>query len=236
MGVGKLIYVFGLKRSGNHALVEYILGHIKSKVSESSYENPRRSRLHINNPKKFPSINPGLPREGNVQIISVEDNSDILSNPRLLNADMHNRDVRSIVVLRDPYNWIASLKAGKKLWKTKGMEYITLWKQYARKFFQSNRDDIFPCKYNSWFASSDYRKLISKFIGEPHTEAGLNRVTSIGSSFDKLTYDGKAQKMDVLNRWKHLDKSSIDILENDSELRLLSNFIFGFSPDLRYIN
>ena len=84
--------------------------------------------------------------------------------------------------------------------------------------------------FNAWFVSQDYRKNLSKSLGLKFNDKGLNIVpeTGEGSSFDHRKFDGKAQKMKILDRWKVLkDKSGFRSLFRDPEIWKLSEKIFG---------
>ena len=50
-----------------------------------------------------------------------------------------------------------------------------------------------------------------------------------GSSFDDLTYNGKAQEMDVLQRWSSLkdDDEFCDLFRGRDDILYLSEQIFG---------
>ena len=55
-----------------------------------------------------------------------------------------------------------------------------------------------------------------------------------GSSFDIMQYDGKAQEMKVLNRWKEYTNNNVEfvnVLKMNEELRSLAVKIFGPFPE-----
>jgi hypothetical protein len=60
--------------------------------------------------------------------------------------------------------------------------------------------------YDSWFTNKTYREKIAVELGIPFSDEGLNRVDhGDGSSFDGVKYNGDAQKMDTLNRYKQYE-------------------------------
>ena len=61
--------------------------------------------------------------------------------------------------------------------------------------------------YDKWFVDIEYRKQIAGKLGLEFTDNGLNYVWKARSSFHDAKSDiqQKAQKMDVLNRYKYLD-------------------------------
>lgn len=63
--------------------------------------------------------------------------------------------------------------------------------------------NFYTIYFDEWFINKDYRIKITNDLKLNFNDKGLNDVYSNGrSSFDEFRYDGKAQKMDVLNRWK----------------------------------
>ena len=73
---------------------------------------------------------------------------------------------------------------------------------------------------DKWFSSKAYRKKVANRTGLEFTDAGLNDICSIGSSFNNRSYQGKAQQMDVLNRWKEFDKDvEFNNILDDNEIK-----------------
>ena len=72
--------------------------------------------------------------------------------------------------------------------------------------------------------------MLAEKMGLSFHDQTVNKVSGYGtgSSFDKLDFQGQANKMDVLNRWKHYSKDTFynDIF-SDRELVALSDAIFG---------
>jgi hypothetical protein len=106
-----------------------------------------------------------------------------------------------------------------------------IWREYAEQVM--GKKDYFngsaiPLFYDLWFKSKDYRKLfidrIKSFTGwsMKFSDEVLNDVPRIGrgSSFDGMTYDGRAQEMAVHQRWKGIKMVSIpaDLLKLNEEL------------------
>jgi len=81
------------------------------------------------------------------------------------------------------------------------------WLVIAREFKgESNHLHQFvKIYYDDFFMSQEYRKEICNKVRGSYNEKKLNYVTKAGeySSFDRDLYDGKAQRMDVLRRWKN---------------------------------
>lgn len=120
-------------------------------------------------------------------------------------------DARLILVVRDLRNWVASCLA-KREWAqthpntfiyTDLHERIRIWEEHARIAIHPP-EWLYVISYDRWFADRGYRQQIAEDLGFELTDAGLNDVPERGegSSFDGVKFDGKAQEMDVLNRYK----------------------------------
>ena len=83
--------------------------------------------------------------------------------------------------------------------------------------------------FNNWFVSKEYRKKISETLGVPFTDKGLEFIPEDGkgSSFDKRQYNGIAQQMKVLERYKVFmhDELYLEAME-DEELQALALELF----------
>lgn len=151
-----------------------------------------------------------------------------------------------MLVLRDPFNNFAS----KYRWAINGtmwtpqMEWVTgelpeLWKSYAKEFL--GRADFMPApkvfiNYNRWFTDDKYRDEIARRLGLISADKGLAEVAkwgpnTWGDSFDNLDFEGRANEMKVLERWRYFanDKVFQDLFR-DPELLGLSEEIFGVIP------
>lgn len=184
-----------------------------------------------------------VPKYGNHQILSHENDAEICKNKELMFYNTHRnvQDIKVIVLLRDPYNWFSSFskkndeKKNSQKEKNKKINYfVNLWILYAKSFFveSENIENVFYVNFNKWFLSECYRKKICSFVGLPYSEYGLNRVTSIGSSFNSYEFDGKAQNMELLYRYKYILPKYKKILIKYPEIENLSKKIFDFSCDL----
>ncbi len=116
-----------------------------------------------------------------------------------------NLEYEEFFILRNPFNMIASRIKLETKFTQQQFNYLSYivkqWVEYARHY-QKNQDRFII--YDKWFVDKDYRDRIANRIGFLNEDKGLNEVHDYagGSSFDKLTYHGQANKMDVLNRYK----------------------------------
>jgi len=134
------------------------------------------------------------------------------------------RKVYEIIVLRDPFNMMASIIKGKK--KVKIEDMIELWINQAKQYLTGNFINI---NFDKWFSDDDYKKTLSEQLDLDTHHKGIHKMFNTGkSSFDKDTsFSTKANTMDVLNRWKtYINKKEYRDLFTD-EVISLSRKIFG---------
>ena len=89
--------------------------------------------------------------------------------------------------------------------------------------------------YNRWFSDKSYRDELANKLGLSKSDKDLNTVTGhgYGSSFDKKKFNGHAQQMNVLSRWKSCAGNRFYISMFDRETISLSRRLFGPTPDFR---
>ena len=256
----KEVLIWGLYRSGNHALGSFISRHNRefdSNVSpRDEYKILKRNQTYLNDYMGYGEIKDKIPipmpKFGHIQIISFEnaghktsrypEYTDILSNKQLINFDT-GRDFKKyiFIILRDPFNWFASYFGNREIVRRnsyygdveKEKKYlIDMWMLYAKNFFIGFNEDSFwfPVNYNLLCKSEEYRKSISKYIDEPFIDEGINIMYSTPSTFDWRKYQYNCLDMDLENRWRKINSRDFKLLENE-ELRDLSKKIFDFTID-----
>jgi hypothetical protein len=140
-----------------------------------------------------------------------------------------------IIILRDPYNCFASKihnwrnrcprKAGKFEMK------LNAWKQKARTVI--SKECSFFIDFGKWFSSKEYRQLILTWFPKDafvFTDDHLNNIPKKAgaSTWDERTFEGKAQQMDINNRYKGIiDDPLMKKIMADEEVKELSDKIFG---------
>jgi len=107
-----------------------------------------------------------------------------------------------------------------------------LWKEYAAEATGSTKrlTNLLVINYNRWFADETYRAALGSQLNMISVDKGVDQVANWGpaSSFDKLSYDGRANEMKVLERWKHYaDDELYRSVCGDRELHCLSRELFG---------
>ena len=137
--------------------------------------------------------------------------------------------VDTILVLRDPYNWLAS-RIGLFGWADVGIGLMELWKGYAREFLAETGhlpvERLHRVSYNAWFGSEAERSRLALELGLPFTDRGLSRMI-VGSSFDGARPDPRMMK--VNDRWRVFagDARYRDLVLADPEVTRLAGRIYG---------
>lgn len=230
--VGRVDYTaHGIQRSGNHAVINWILGHFNSWVFyncclvENGSVEVEQENLHTHGV--------GLSQ---VRLASFEDMPERIEE---IGATMQG--ATQIIVLRDFYNTYASRFEKRRMerspyWVNKRWDHydnVGLWKSLATRFLREEQKGEIRINYNLWFVSDRYRRSLSNNFGE-FTDRGVQHVPYFGggSSFDCQRYDGRASEMDVLKRWVRYygDEEYAKKILADEEAREMNRKIFGSSP------
>lgn len=271
----KEIRVFGIKRSGNHAIINWIFSQIPGQVvfANHCYLAGKEIRIYkgtgridckgINYwdfKKKyfFFERNPFF----NKEIVTYSKNDQRFNGQKLKQhpkeaiivsfeekdienfSDLMDRyheqwvgksqEVFSIVILRDPFNVLASIY---QKWGKENLKNIAvLWEKYAQVYlsYQKSADRYrLGINYNQWLTDVNYRQAITERLQIPFDDLKKELVANFagGSSFDGLSYQQEGQKMDVLNRWQTFrEDPEYYSLFNNPQLLKLSEEIFGIIP------
>ncbi|HEX2592963.1 MAG TPA: hypothetical protein VHL34_15795 [Rhizomicrobium sp.] len=226
------IRFFGMKRSGNHAVVVWLAQHYKSPIyflnNIKPFEDPFEAHYDWRRVKNTVDLRPKIvPKEVLVTQVREQPKKCLLYSyedldlRQLANRELvanhdeaigPSQDTYDFVLLRDHYNMLASRI---KNWENEGttvsvvraQKDLELWKVYCREYLNETsflKNNKIPVNYNRWFDNEDYRKTISARIGKDFTDAGKEVVTPIGkgSSFDGREFNSNASEMGVLTRWQ----------------------------------
>jgi hypothetical protein len=139
-----------------------------------------------------------------------------IRNPNLVVSD----DFTHIILLRNPWN----IAASQIRWSLDRVNYnrvdrdMVVWNEYHDHYINQNSDTHFII-YDKWFGDIEYRKAISIELGTEFTDINKNKTALAGggSSFDKMKFDGKAEEMNVLNRYEEMmhHKKMQDFVKTD---------------------
>jgi len=143
-----------------------------------------------------------------------------------------SRQIHNLIVIRDPYNWLASRRKGSF---PIDAEVLEAWKSQAREALRetTNLPNCLIVNYNLWFASADYRADLSRRFGREPSERGVDYIADFGggSSFEGFTFQNRATEMHVLERWKvFAHDAEYWSLFADPELVRLSRELFDMAP------
>lgn len=190
-----LVRIFGMRRSGNHAIIYWMLEHEKSNFFFNDSNVPFDAQCMLRR-LRYP-----FPFDHKMTIISWENKP---LDKSLYVKNLKCQREKTVLIMRDPFNWLASYL--KKRW---GMndQLLSQYMMYLDEFTGVTNyfKDKVCINYNRWFLERDYREKIVKKLGfEELNDRAINYVPEEGggSSFDSFKYQRVGRKMQVLNRWK----------------------------------
>lgn len=238
----RLLVLQGMKRSGNHALIQWIRANLPVVFFNNAVQVGGILRGERTLPEPLP-FNRWLGEQSRIPLLAKARayNKDVLVSfedfdPAWRLFSTTPPATLSILILRDPYNLFASrIRKGVSTRSSAfanppspNFRYmIELWKAHALAFLNetSGRPDV-AVYFNRWFDSPAYRQQIADSLAMPNSDAGLDIVDGFGggSSFDGLGYDARARQMDVLSRVDELsedERSFLAIVQEDAEVRAL---------------
>lgn len=238
----RVVYVHGLKRSGNHAVIHWILRQHPGRAAFLNNLEPGRSLLR----PADKVIRPGTTKADGAPTLIVasyedKDLADVSGDPREQRRRSRDPHVVEALVLRDPFNTFASRyrRTHRPFARDRAYrEWVKAqWKAYAREFLAAT-DHLphgrLPVNYNRWVEDVDYRRELAARLEIPFTDAGVRDVPAYGggSSFEGTGADGNADRMAVTERWRELvdDPDFVELFRDDLELLDLSRRVFGDLP------
>ncbi|MGC9502889.1 hypothetical protein [Baaleninema sp.] len=220
------IRVVGLRRIGNHAIINWLRSQVEGEVwhlnNVEPGENPYRNKYQ-NLEEHFPEYQDAIQRYKGEYIGNFTPKALLVYNhedcslPKICHPRFEkNRDLyvgksnvrQDVLILRDPFNWLASrFKSNMLSLRDRQKTLVDLWIEHAREFrgetnyLSSQKVCI---NYNRWTKNRAYRKHIAERLGLKFCDRGLNQVSGCGggSSFDGLQHHGNPSKMKVRHRWK----------------------------------
>jgi hypothetical protein len=239
--------VMGCKRGGQHAISNWMALQLPGGVV---YHNDCDGRLIGTTTRVY--------GEGTHVMYGVED-FDFEGWTKVGRAGWQDQFDVKVLVLRDGYNWAASMLKGRErvgrksqrpIWDPyrRGkkntrltlrymggrMGHVDTWKQHVRLALHKKLPEGFiEVNYNLWCVDEEYRKHLAGCLGLDFTDVGRKMLAGYGSgsSFDDMKMDGRADEMRVLHRWEELKDNKLWKRVVDKEIRHLTRKYFGYEPD-----
>jgi hypothetical protein len=244
------IRAVGMSRSGNHAIVNWILAQAPGRTCFLNCAEPGCNPFETARPRT-----PELPgwralyegfeieaeRKGRLtrKDLLVHSYEDTFLGPfkKPENEARHDEWVGpsarrvDLLILRDPRNLFASRLASGYGWLDDAL-VSRVWAQHAREFLglrRNLRQELLTVSYNEWVTSFDYRRRLAAALGLEFDDRAAHKVPAAagGSSFDGTAYDGRAEEMPVLRRWHRFAGESRFHRMLTPEVLTLSDRIFG---------
>ena len=243
------VYLFhGMKRSGNHAVLEWLLPQMRCAfVNNAIPLGPILRGRPFPAPAAFAAWLPRQEVANNAEVqnrllVSLEDH-DLSVSP----FDHEGLNLQRVLLVRQPEHLFSSRL--RKAWRVDMPAYtrdyedavmqraIGVWKQHARCYLSG--DDAFPERvailFDAWVSDPSYRAAVSSALGLGFDDAGFGRVADIGggSSFDGTRYHGRGQEMNVLDRVSQLEPREREVLDRifeEPESRWLSEAMRSADP------
>lgn len=219
------LQVFAAMRSGHHAVVHWLLCHFPGvTLFRNNVCGPEHS-IYRNASDEYILLDKVRPQPKDCYAFNIEDHTieqaiEVLDHRQSHLSRGSSARVIQILVLRDLHNFIASRLRAFDFIGYPFEDHAELWASHAREFAGETQllPGVVKINFNTWVRQREYRAEISKLLGLQFTDAGLQHVPRIGggSSFDGTDYDGRAQDMDVMNRW-------CSFADNEEFLRFTSN-------------
>jgi hypothetical protein len=215
--------ICGLQRSGNHAIINWYMAHLddvlfwnnivkKGRPTQASFkgEPPFKHEIH-----SYENIHPDdVLEEG----LETKEWADQIS-----------------IILRDPYNWLASLyKFQMKEWsytvRSRPLEeFLDLWVMMA-EYTEANPRTLI--NYNKWVKNPNYRRMLENRWGFGETDDTIDKISGYGGGSTFEGFDKKAEELDVFNRWKAVrhEPEYRKLILSNTKVKEISERMFNFSP------
>ena len=177
-----IILFFGIRRSGNHFVISQIINNFKNIVHMNDVElSYTEYNIYKNIEITQPSIDLKYTGFKNAEcvIISMENKIIDFNELQKFNSE---KNVYSIILLRNPYNMAASSwkRYNKNIHCTK--EMIDLWILYANIFIENN--NLFKILYDEFNVNENYAyNILNIIIKNPIIDKNI-KITHQFSSFN----------------------------------------------------
>lgn len=200
----RALIIAGMKRSGHHAIITWLYSNLTGTsfaYNDSIFHKGEivKSTLNKPDPEVYGDGSEPFNYIYNFEDFDVRKTHDWKKYPQIHRASR----VDTILVLRSPFNWVASsVKCGG--YPTNHIKRrVAIWKLQAAEFSKGPDSNYDIClSFDEWFRNVEYRKALAARLKLPTHNKGINIVNphGNGSSFDGMRKKKTGQDMDVLNR------------------------------------
>lgn len=245
--------ILGLSRSGNHAIIDWILAQLPGRWTFLNCVAPEQDPFASARPtdrgdrhrSSVAGFEPEAAEPGQLDrlLFSQEDcflrsawgeRATGIQRQAIEQRAGHIGSRLDLLILRDPYNLFASR------WRFQhplvpDSTALRIWKQHARAFLGQRTcltRPIVAISYNRWCDDPAYRRRLAQRLGLTFTDAEVDAVPAVGggSSFDGHRYHGRASEMEVHQRWRHFSADPDFRNLFDEQVKKLAAQIFGPPP------
>jgi len=247
-----ILRVVGLRRSGLHAILNWLAGLHKGRICFVNDINHQTRILPNHQCEVLPAINGdthipvGLDQSKELLLMGYEDEQLVDLNG-IPNTDLYggSTKTRDILVLRDPFNTFASrLHLMRQQPNNPFINDFLLpddhgssqlarrWIYLAHEYLGRTQhlSNLLTINFNRWVMDASYRQQICDALHVPFRDDHRNRVPEygFGSSFDQTGFDQHASSMKLSHRWEvYRGDSEFKNLFKYREIFELSELIFG---------
>lgn len=172
-------YIYGLRRSGNHAIINWLCSMMDSPL----FLNDIGFGRSIYGEKRIP------PESNYVDFIASYEDVEPSAIREISDSNWvfkyHSPHYRNIIILRDFKNWVASMYTFTKKFEDRPdiRSNIKKWKRYESYAADSHLNDSLVIEYSRWVDSEEYRMSIAGALNLDYNDSTLLENTQMGSSF-----------------------------------------------------
>lgn len=245
--ISGLIFTLSMQRSGQHAVINWLCSQIGRVIhfnhcvflrqNTTYYIRPTNNRVilydgqtkqdsHI---QTYESMLIQLNQIKNTNTSLLYSFEDICPQNRMLANFINRKSPMVIIIVRDPFNWLASTLKHKQYTTQELIKKKSIYISYLNTILDSahrTKSHIVPIIFNQWATSIEYRRSLCESIDIPFTDIADQSVSEIpdfggGSSFDGT--DATQVKANIFNRWEdYIHDDTFNTILDDSNLKKLA--------------
>jgi hypothetical protein len=246
----QLYQVFSARRSGHHLAIQHLAACLEATGFTSVHVNDVDNNLSPSHPKRVNWTVAEVLAHGALAgalIVNYEDYSfdGRSQSPMYRGLAASGIPSTDVIVVRDVYNLAASRVAKMAEAERECQSYqfdvfslihgLDRWVEHANVALGPQQEGVVPILYNHLVDRTDpaRQQKVAAQLGLVHSNNGLDQVPEFGggSSVDGQTFDGRAQEMNVLQRWLDLPPDQLEWFlgaVDYGELDTLNRQLFGF--------